>query len=1155
MENLDSIVPSLKNLTVKTYGNPKQNQHEPIQELARPHLDSFNVMIKDDGISRLMQDVLIEFSLPNTDDKGSSVKISLYYKSVTVAKPEVEYGKKSQLLCGGKLYPKECRLRGISYTGRVTAKIGWKFNGQLQDHIERCIGSIPIMVKSDLCHLNGLNPQKLVQHGEEAEELGGYFIVNGIERIIRMLIQQRRNMAIAIQRPTWKAKRLFYTEYGVIMRCVKKDDQTICSNTLHYLSNGAVELSFTYNKQQFFIPIMLLLLALTDEKDVSIVRQLSVVGEDAMSIKNSAKNMLSVLHENNIFSRTEALKYIGKLFRVKLSVPEWYKDVEVGQHLIRKCICIHVDSDKEKFNVLVEMAKKLYRYAKGKCCTESSDNASFQEVLTAGHLYQLTFKEHLESWLIGLKFSLLKHATTSKLSTIQQVKDALMKAFRTSNKITPGMTKWIGTGSITGKSGLGLMQTTGLTVVADKLNFIRYLSHFRAIHRGSFFQETKTTEVRKLTAQTWGFLCPVHTPDGSPCGLLNHMTAMCRIVNSPYMTSSLERLLYEFGVVPYDAPFMLRPYSEHYVVHLDGKIIGWIRDTLVTDVVDQLRYMKVNNLEKVPEETEICLVPKRQVAAQDPGLFLFTTMGRMVRPVMNLKLNKVEIIGSFEQSYFTIAPTNREAEADETIMYKELSQLGLLSEMAAMTPFSDYNQSCRNMYQCQMGKQTMGVPLHAWNYRSDNKLYRLHFPQSPIVRTAMYDYLNADEYPIGTNAVVAVMSYTGYDMEDAMTINKSSYERGFGHGTIVKTQVIDLSEISGEKKKTVLVFENKSTDVKVNANIDADGLPFPGTILDEKDPFYSYYNLETRQYTVAKYDGHETAYVQQVMLTSNTNAESDGPCQRALVTLRVPRKPVIGDKFSSRHGQKGVCSVFYPVEDMPFTLSGMTPDIIFNPHGFPSRMTVGMMIEIMAGKCAAEKGICHNASPFLFTEQDGEETSAVDFFQECLVNAGFNYLGTEVMCCGSNGRLLTTYIFKGVVYYQRLRHMVLDKWQVRMTGPIDMTTQQPVGGRKRGGGIRFGEMERDALIAHGASALLQDRLFNCSDGMTMHACKKCGSIVSPIYGPSPNADTINLSAHWRCLVCPDDGDIVTVSVPYIFKYFVMQLAAMNIKTKLDIRPI
>ncbi|CAB4021891.1 DNA-directed RNA polymerase I subunit RPA2-like, partial [Paramuricea clavata] len=242
-----------------------------------------------------------------------------------------------------------------------------------------------------------------------------------------------------------------------------------------------------------------------------------------------------------------------------------------------------------------------------------------------------------------------------------------------------------------------------------------------------------------------------------------------------------------------------------------------------------------------------------------------------------------------------------------------------------------------------------------------------------------HDEFNVDNYPLGTNAVVAVISYTGYDMEDAMILNKSSFERGFSHGTVYKTEVVDLAKFASDSRNVTLRFGCLPDDSRVSGKLDKDGFPPIGSKLEHGDPCYSYIDLTTGDAKVKYYHYMEAAYLESVKFLGNDNG--DGELQKVSLKWRIQRNPIIGDKFSSRHGQKGICSQKWPAENMPFSESGMTPDIIFNPHGFPSRMTIGMMIESMAGKSASMHGLVHDATPFTFSE----DNSAIDYFGKMLI--------------------------------------------------------------------------------------------------------------------------------------------------------------------------
>jgi len=294
------------------------------------------------------------------------------------------------------------------------------------------------------------------------------------------------------------------------------------------------------------------------------------------------------------------------------------------------------------------------------------------------------------------------------------------------------------------------------------------------------------------------------------------------------------------------------------------------------------------------------------------------------------------------------------------------------------------------------------------------------------------------------------------------------------------------------------------------------------------------------------FKGKEPAYIENITIISSiTTADADTKLQQVSIRLRLNRNPVIGDKFSSRHGQKGVLSQLWPEINMPFSESGMRPDCIINPHAFPSRMTIGMLVESMAGKAGALHGFYQEGTPFQFDEKN----TATAYFGEQLRKAGYNYYGNEPMYSGVTGEEFQADIYLGVVYYQRLRHMVKDKFQVRRSGPINRLHRQPVKGRKAGGGVRFGEMERDSLIAHGASYLLLDRLMESSDFSTTYACKQCGSILAAIM--SFNKHTYESVP--MCNYCESKAHMVTVAIPYVYRYLSCELAAVNVRMFLDIK--
>ncbi|TGZ82716.1 beta and beta-prime subunits of DNA dependent RNA-polymerase [Ascodesmis nigricans] len=1170
-------------------------------EAVKPHIDSFNALTKEGGLLDLARE---DIGIKTTyDGKGPDIlagnRISLRVDKISIGTSKVSDRDKNSLK--RDILPSECRERHSTYRGRLSVKLGIKVNdGKWITHDREC-GNVPIMLRSNRCHLQGLSPYDLVERKEESEELGGYFIINGGEKLIRMLIMPRRNHPMAIVRPSFANRGASYTNMGVQIRCVRPD-QTSQTNVLHYLHDGNVTFRFSWRKQEYLVPVVMILKALVETNDREIFDELvSLKDRENSFITDRVELLLRTYKAQQLYTQTETLQFLGDKFRVVMRVAPDMTDVEVGKYFLRKVVLVHLKDNRDKFRLMIFMVRKLYALAEGSCCPDNPDAVQHQETLLGGFLYGMILKEKIEEYLESILAEIRRQANAGNTIDFTS-KDSRTKILSKVNEnIGQAMDYFLATGNLASPTGLDMQQVSGFTVGAEKINFYRFISHFRCVHRGSFFAQLKTTTVRKLLPESWGFLCPVHTPDGSPCGLLNHLSHKCRITTSTSDTSGLMVALASLGAVSPDT--CPRPLSATQCIQLDGKVVGWCSPKNAKVIAQTLRYWKVEGTHKIPLDLEIGYVPESH-AGQYPGLYLFSQEARMIRPVKYLPLEKEDQVGPFEQPYMTIAVNEQEITPGET-SHVEYDPTNILSIVANMTPFSDFNQSPRNMYQCQMGKQAMGTPGTAIASRTDNKSYRLQTGQTPIVRSPLYNAYGLDNFPNGMNAVVAVISYTGYDMDDAMIMSKSAHERGFGHGTVYKTAILggwdrDKSRSSGPKSEKLFGFYNKVAveqtvpellndktlvgDARRRAFrelgvkeewfnvVDFDGLPKPGAFVQKGDAVAIFHEIKSdgsapvnRPYF---YKGEaEDAYIEEVRLLANESPEK--PMGTISVKYRIPRSPNIGDKFSSRHGQKGVLSQKWPTTDMPFSESGMQPDIIINPHAFPSRMTIGMFVESLAGKSGSLHGIPQDSTPFKFDENH----TAADYFGEQLRLAGYNYHGNEPMYSGITGQELHADIYIGLVYYQRLRHMVNDKYQVRSTGPVAPLTHQPIKGRKKGGGIRVGEMERDSLLAHGAAFLLQDRLFNCSDYCTTTMCRDCGSFLSTM-------PTIRRwegeKARARCrrcakratgfeeeLRCWEDGEGVrwvggenttVVAVPYVLKYLDVELAAMGIGMKFNVAP-
>ncbi|KAL2158077.1 hypothetical protein VTH06DRAFT_4887 [Thermothelomyces fergusii] len=1185
----------------KLFRNPPTDRtaYPALQLAVDPHIESFNALFRTDGRPSLLDHALAEIGTKtflDGDERAAPEgrnKLTIRYKSVTLQKSQVPPSNK--FAKRREIFPAECRERHVSYRGKLTAVFEYRINDGEPQEFVRELGLMPIMVKSNKCHLENNPPALLVQRKEESEELGGYFIINGIEKIIRLLLVNRRNFPLAIIRPSFANRGPSYTQYGIIVRSVRPDE-TSQTNVLHYLNDGNVTFRFSWRKNEYLVPVMMILKALIETNDREIFEGL-VGPPNSKGIENTfltdrVELLLRTYKAYGLYTKTQTRAYLGQKFRVVLGVPDTMSDYEVGTEFLRKIVLVHLgcvdvteEQDLDKFKMLLFMCRKLYALVAGDCAVDNPDAVQNQEILLGGFLYGMILKERLEELLsVSLRAALrdyFRRNPTVSFTSSSFAKDFPIAIFRRTNEnLGNALEYFLSTGNLQSPSGLDLQQTSGFTVVAEKLNFLRFISHFRMVHRGSFFAQLKTTTVRKLLPESWGFLCPVHTPDGAPCGLLNHLAHKCKIMTESVDVSAVPGVAMELGVNDYSSAAT----SESVVVMLDGRILGWCTPKAAKAVADSLRRWKVEGGHGIPVLLEIGYVPPSRGGSY-PGIYMSSRPSRMVRPVKYLPLGKEDFVGPHEQPYMSIACTEEEVIPGDST-HVEFDPTNILSILANMTPFSDFNQSPRNMYQCQMGKQSMGTPGAAIRYRTDNKMYRLQTGQTPIVRAPLHNTYGFDNFPNGMNAVVAVISYTGYDMDDAMILNKSAHERGFGHGTIYKTKKISLKDDSRTRtSKTITKMFGFAPGSPVRASdremLDEDGLPYVGRLVREGDILCAWHTVSA-DYSGQlinrdgithweRYKDAEDAFIEEVRVIGSDSGTE--PLQTVSIKLRIPRSPVIGDKFSSRHGQKGVASQKWPAIDMPFSESGIQPDVIINPHAFPSRMTIGMFVESLAGKAGALHGLAQDSTPFKFNE----EHTAADYFGQQLIKAGYNYHGNEPMYSGITGEEFACDIYIGVVYYQRLRHMVNDKYQVRTTGPVVPTTGQPIKGRKKGGGIRVGEMERDALLAHGTAFLLQDRLLNCSDYTKAWICRDCGSFlsvqptVSPFIGKRKQVGTV------RCRNCAQrldqiegldlmklDGEIwedgqgvqwiggentTMVVVPGALKFLDVELAALGVKMK------
>jgi DNA-directed RNA polymerase II subunit RPB2 len=1084
------------------------------------------------------------------------------------------------------MFPQEARDRNFTYAGDMTIDLNIKFivrSGPLLETVHTFnrvlpsihIGKMPIMLKSSICILEQYKHIPYNVSGECRMDSGGYFIVNGSEKTV---IGQERAAENLVQcynisknnsKWSWLAEIKSVPDY----KCISPKQLSLTIATKNNGFGNGMWLQIPRLKNPLPLFVVFRALGVLSDEDICKRIVLDTTNERTELLMTSLQG--SIVEANKTITQECAMKQIiaNIMFTTHISIDKETSAIlkrNFAQEVLNNDLFPHCRTLEQKIYFLGYMANCLLKCSLGWEAVSDRDCFVNKRVDLTGTLLNNLFRNYFNKMVKDMQKQTIREINNGSWRSTEDYASIInmtnIYKIVKPTTIENGLKRALATGDF------GVKQINsnkvGVAQVLNRLTYISSLSHLRRINT-PIDKAGKLVAPRRLPPSSWGYLCPAETPEGASVGVVKNMSYMAR-VTIPCNSNSL----YDY-VEPHVIPLEKLTEQELFgqvKVFVNGTWLGIVRQPL--ELYQSLKAKKYKGIINIYTSIIFDIQRKEIRVCNDSG--------RLVRPVLRVRDNKlvltkdiiaklqkkeltwedlatdcripeavVEYIDSAEQNMSMIAMeplqlhNKPELNKADQFIYRythcEIHPSTIFGILASCIPFPEHNQSPRNTYQCAMGKQAMGMYVTNFDNRMDKTAYVLTYPMRPLVETRVMNMIELNKIPSGCQVIVAIMSHTGYNQEDSILFNKGSIDRGLFQATIYHTEKDEDKKIHGDEEIRCKPDPTKTKGMKFGnyEKVNAQGVIPENTLVENRDiiiakvlPIKDARNDHTKR---IKYEdqsrihrtGGEETYIDKNYI--ERNGDGYNFCK---VRLRTVRKPIIGDKFSSRHGQKGTIGNIIPECDMPFLPSGVKPDIIINPHAIPSRMTIAQLKETVLGKTLLELGLFG----------DGTSFGKFDIKDICkeLQKVGYESNGNELLYNGLTGEQIETSIFVGPVFYQRLKHMVSDKHHSRSIGPMVNLTRQPAEGRSKDGGLRFGEMERDCMCSHGASRFTKERMYDVSDAFKVHVCKRCGLIA---------AFNDQMHIHY-CKTCDNRIDFDYVELPYACKLMFQELISMNIAPRI-----